>query len=264
MFCTSIFAQVTYIDYIDTNYIKPKNYEYAGRKGTDFNMSEICGKQKKWEIHVNNLVSTRSLFLYDHKQYYLILKTTDSIHKKNIVKHHYPNGHLKEIYEETEFLKIDSSLVGCFEPELYQFLAFQPKFKCGFYSAYYENGTKQSEGTYFLTYYGWSEYKVGKWIHWYENGNIKQIENYIKEQKISIKNGKYQEFYESGKLKMEGNFGISNLNEDKIQEIRDAFEDTNTWNIAIKEGEWKEYDENGNLKRILIYENNRITKEVNY
>ncbi len=113
--------------------------------------------------------------------------------------------------------------------------------------------------------------KQGLWTYFYENGNMKKVEefhpSYIKlftKQQFEwdtlssndfFKTGVYQEYYESGQLKVEGNYQLVEVYSDtksKLSYDPDTFEElkivlTGEFWVpkSIKVGFWNEYDENG-------------------
>ena len=70
------------------------------------------------------------------------------------------------------------------------------------------------------------KYDNGKWVEYYESGEVKKEGNYVD----GKKEGKWVEYYENGKVWVEGNF----VNGKKV-------------------GKWVEYDESGKVKDEDIY-----------
>ncbi len=114
-------------------------------------------------------------------------------------------------------------------------------------SAEYDStGNIITKGTYF------DGQKEGEWI--YNAGDYSEKGKYVGD----LKDGKWQAFYDDGKLKYEGNYIQGNpdgehvyyYNNGKIKEI-------NYYVMGIAEKNWKKYDENGALLITITYKDNK-------
>ncbi|WP_294613474.1 toxin-antitoxin system YwqK family antitoxin [uncultured Gilliamella sp.] len=90
---------------------------------------------------------------------------------------------------------------------------------------------------------------------WYDNGQLKYIENYNK----GIKEGLFQNWYPNGKLELEevykNNKLISSIqwNKDGIKKSEEFYNSD-----GLKEGEWKTWYDNGQLEDIYTYKDNKV------
>lgn len=69
----------------------------------------------------------------------------------------------------------------------------------------------------------------------------------------SVRQGDYQSFFKSGKLKLEGKY------HPKVTEVFDPESNTIIQDFA-RDGEWKQYDENGYIMRTITYDKGKLTK----
>ncbi len=109
--------------------------------------------------------------------------------------------------------------------------------KEGYWTAYYANGSKRSEGTFK------AGRKHGKWILYHANGN--------KQSEAEFRDGKYEGYYVS-----------CHKNGNKFREGYYAEYQGNSYD-GRKEGVWYQYDEEGNINTKIIYKHGRVVKRVN-
>jgi antitoxin component YwqK of YwqJK toxin-antitoxin module len=196
---------------------------------------EANAQKLEWikEYHDNNKVKTAwqvllenpKIFQGKYYQYYPtgILKT-DGNYLKNkqngLWKYFYENGQLK-----VECQYLNGQMNGSYKNynengSLSKEGQMQGSIPAGLWKQYYETGTIKNEGNYFKG-------KIsGTWVNYYEEGTKKSISIY------EANKARYQEFYENGRLKMEG---ILRTN--------------------ASDSIWKYYYENGKLKATGIEKN---------
>ena len=120
---------------------------------------------------------------------------------------------------------------------------------------YYDNGQVKSQGMKIK-----NGNKIGKWIYFYENGDVLKEEKY----KNGKLNGLYRKFYSNGNIVMGGSYkdGLKIGSWTYFRENGD---------IQIFEYEYKEgkldgnmltYYENGKTKLLVSYSNGEITNTV--
>lgn len=126
----------------------------------------------------------------------------------------------------------------------------------GEYFQFYSNGNKETEGL-----YSPDHKKDGKWTHWYENGDLQKIENYL--------DGKFDgeklTFYERGLPRSIEEYTENKLNGKKIDYDEEP-------NIVVSEasfisgkpdGEFRSYH-NGQLWRESLYKDGKMLREKEY
>jgi antitoxin component YwqK of YwqJK toxin-antitoxin module len=119
------------------------------------------------------------------------------------------------------------------------------RFKDG-YHIYKKNDRILSEGFYL------NERPVGIWKDYFENGNIQEIAEYSSEYGRSDNSGIFNEFYETGILKIEGYYKYPDNDSTECVEcynFRDYRKITyaeSKWPIKI--GIWKEFHPNGKIR----------------
>lgn len=167
--------------------------------------------------------------IYDHNSPYRLKQVFNTVNGQNwLVEEYYSNGNLK--------WKIKDTLSG----------GKELKYLLG----YYENGKIRQTG-----FYHNRDEKHGRWTEYYENGDIKEIENYDK----GILNGKYQCFHENGQLWTEKIYNNGLLwqvisNYDKNGKKKDK------GTLKNGTGTLKIYNSEGRLSRIAEFVNGRERK----
>jgi len=250
----SILAQISYIKYIDTSYIKANKDQFDSQYSINFKLVTL--KELRWKIDTVKDAVIKSIFRKGETDSTLIFTYTDSINNKLVEKQLYPSNKLFSLCDYALQIDYIYTFEEEFEPSFYIYLFYSYKKKNGAYRAFYENGNKKVSGQFATNEQ--VEYKSGNWTHWYENGNLKRIENFVLINHQSAHLGDYLEFYENGQLKVKGVYDLKNLSQGHLDV------ETGDWDIANRVGEWKEYDINGKLKRSLMYKDNVIINELNY
>jgi len=110
-------------------------------------------------------------------------------------------------------------------------------FPDGNWIMYYENGQKQSEGTYK------NGEKDGKWIDWYENGQIESEGTY----KDGERNGKWIGWHDNSNKDFEGTYKNRTLDGKMIEWWNNGYKKSEgTYKDWEKIGEWVYWDIDGN------------------
>ena len=134
-------------------------------------------------------------------------------------------------------------------------------YKDGKWIYYYENGQIEKEENYVISTGLTDKYeqKDGKWIYYYENGQIEKEEEWY----YGRRGGKQVEYYPNGKIRSEGNYKIA---------IKDGK------NFSQKDGSFVEYNKDGQIaakreykegerwsgKWVKYHENGQLSWEENY
>jgi hypothetical protein len=95
----------------------------------------------------------------------------------------------------------------------------------------------------------------GKFLSYYENGNLKQVANYLGD----VVHGSLEMYFESGKKQSKSYF--NNGLQDSLTEYwyESGMKESEAWfNNGVIDGEFKEYYENGELKMQAIYERDTV------
>jgi len=123
----------------------------------------------------------------------------------------------------------------------------------GLQTAYYDSGTKMSEG---MMRNG---QQTGEWTSWHENGNIKSTGYYAKGQKDSL----WQLYDESGTLTGTGIYadGLEN-GMWKHYYPGGVVSDSGTYLDGMKEGLWKFFNETGSLEYTVNYKAGKMNGET--
>ncbi len=146
----------------------------------------------------------------------------------------------------------------------------------GYWIERYRNGNLKNQGEYECGR------KIGRWIYYFENGQIAKIENFKKTYdkfimslpdgsdinnpfyRMSLPEGRYLEYYPNGQLKIEGRYKIieefsktdtvSTFDMDTYEETVKVYEGE-FWNAKSKKsGVWNSYAENGEVIKHEKYE----------
>ena len=124
----------------------------------------------------------------------------------------------------------------------------------GIWTQKFENGKIKMTGAY---QHGTP---IGTWQEYYVNGNLKTLANYgiflADGQVYSCLSGSYQEYFKSGRLKVNGYF-LSKLSSYKdTMEVEDPVTEKKLYKLinhtvltAVKTGHWEYYTENGELDK---------------
>lgn len=119
----------------------------------------------------------------------------------------------------------------------------------GFFTAFYPNGKKSSEG-----YYN-ENVQVGKWTKWYKNGQICEVSSYenVKEpdQRLKVEN-----FWDSlgNELVINGNGEYFTDEDDQVRYAKRSLRG------GLKTGKWTGFFENGEVAYEEEYDNNKLIK----
>lgn len=105
--------------------------------------------------------------------------------------------------------------------------------------------------------YNKEDKKNSKWKLYYENGQIKAEENYIK----GVQEGRYRIWYENGQLESEGNYIKNYLEGEFITYYKNGkLKSKGELKKFLEDGTWLEYDEKGHgVKK--IYEKGKVINE---
>jgi antitoxin component YwqK of YwqJK toxin-antitoxin module len=149
--------------------------------------------------------------------------------------HYYENGKIKE---EQYYVDSISTKEKLRIAEYRKAKNARPEFPIGSAITYDISGKKTSE-------YIYKDYFLVKFVKYYSNGKEKEVTNYTdfhqgfcsQNPSYYIKGGQYNEYYESGNKKAEGNY----LNNEK-------------------DGEWNTWSENGQLIKKEKYKNGKLKK----
>ena len=151
-------------------------------------------------------------------------------------------------------------------------------------TTYWNKEKKQvrSEGIYQNTGYSQIGSKSGKWIHYYKNGNIQEINNYYK----GVLNGSYISYYLNGNLKIKtfytaggvdstfeayylngilaesGNYTISPKILNSDTSLLDYWITKTELINSVKIGDWKYFYENGSLMEKTHFIQNDSTEYI--
>jgi len=164
--------------------------------------------------------------------------------RKEIIEYYPGNINIKEKYEAIVLneLQFDNTIVEKFW------------FKHGFYEKYNTAGKTIIEGNYYLA-------KVsGKWTTYQDNGSIIDITTYKPDGGIDlygngIKHGYFAQYYDSGRIKLEGNYTDNNINNEwkyYYDTVNDnsvhRLKESGSYNNGLKTGIWGEWHEDGQKK----------------
>lgn len=137
---------------------------------------------------------------------------------------------------------------------------------------YYKSGVLEMEGN-SKTKDGFS--REGEYVHYYENGKKKRVENYVK----SRLNGPFLEWYENGKPQLKGEYIESENGFNSTLKIYDFWNSKNKQTVkkgngtyeeegthsgkgnlknGFKDGEWNIFDEENNRRYVDIYDGGKF------
>ena len=154
-------------------------------------------------VRILTLISILITISCSEKNSEEITERFDNGNKKLLVKYKGDNGE-EVILEKMEFFKEGDTLIW----ENYNINGKRE----GKWISYYENGQIKKEGNYMNGWY------YGSWNSYYENGQIESKENFSNQKR----EGKWISYYENGQIKTEGNY-----------------------KYGKRKDKWTSYDENG-------------------
>lgn len=233
--------------------IENKVYEFALSKNDLSTYSEIinlcydCNYLAKAKIDFDNI------------EFSIAIKQ-NSISEYNKFIEKYPNSiHLKEIVKSRDLIEFNLSKVSL--NTLKEFISKYPQseyipkaltlkdsiinnFEC---LEYHPNGQLKNKGKYK------EGAKIGKWISYFENGQIESISNYLINE--------FTTFNGDGSIKSKKN----HFEDDDVTELNKSIEANSMTIPPKKDGKVKCYSEfNGKLYKIENYLNGKLNGEINY
>lgn len=167
----------------------------------------------------------------------------------------YASFYRKAFYDSTKLWRVrDYFISGKIQMEG-AYKTKKEKKQAGYFSYYYENGQKQSEG-----YYA-EGLKKGAWTQWHENGAL-QSEGKYKDGEL---NGTWLYLHENGKKKSTGRY----TDGEREEEWGFWFQNGNPkakggYTHSLKNGEWTYYHENGQISSEGNYADNLANGEWTY